>query len=56
MGVHSHANSPLRKATSSSYLRNDDAVRRVGSPLKRMSTPGGGETTRDERRRQTGRF
>jgi hypothetical protein len=56
MGVHSHANSPLRKATSSSYLRNDDAVRRAGSPLKRMSTPGGGETTRDERRRQTGRF
>jgi hypothetical protein len=56
MGVHSHANSPLRKATSSSYLKNDDAVRRAGSPLKRMSTPGGGETTRDERRRQTGRF
>jgi hypothetical protein len=56
LGVYSHANSPLRKATSSSYLKNDDAVRRSGSPLKRMSTPGGGEAVRDERRRQTGRF
>lgn len=55
LGVHSHANSPLRKATSSSYLKNDDAIKR-GSPLKRMSTPGGGEASRDERRRQTGRF
>lgn len=56
LGVYSHANSPLRKATSSSYLRNEDATRRAGSPLKRMSTPGGGEGGRDERRRQTGRF
>jgi hypothetical protein len=56
MGVYSHANSPLRKATSSSYLKKDDAVWRAGSPLKRMSTPSGGEVARDERRRQTGRF
>lgn len=55
MGVYSHANSPLRKATSSSHLKTEDA-RRVGSPLKRMSTPGGGDGYRDERRRQTGRF
>lgn len=64
MGVYSHANSPLRKATSSGYLQSgSDAIRR-GSPLKRMSTAaavaaavtGNGEPSRDERRRQTGRF
>jgi hypothetical protein len=64
LGVYSHANSPLRKATSSSYLQSgNDAVRR-GSPLKRMSTAdvvaaavtGTGDAARDARRRQTGRF
>ncbi|KAM0718852.1 hypothetical protein Q7P37_005924 [Cladosporium fusiforme] len=60
LGVYSHSNSPLRKATSSSHLRAEDA-RKAGSPLKRVSTPGGGggsgsESYRDERRRQTGRF
>jgi hypothetical protein len=64
LGVYSHANSPLRKATSSSYLQSgNDAIRR-GSPLKRMSTAdvvadavaGTGDAARDARRRQTGRF
>jgi hypothetical protein len=64
MGVYSHANSPLRKATSSAYLQSgNDAIRR-GSPLKRMSTAdvvadavaGTGDAARDARRRQTGRF
>lgn len=55
LGVYNYANSPLRKATSGGHLRTEDA-RRAGSPLKRMSTPGGGESYRDERRRQTGRF
>lgn len=57
LGVYSHSNSPLRKATSNSHLRTEDP-RKAGSPLKRVSTPGGGsgESYRDERRRQTGRF
>ena len=45
MGVYSHANSPLRKATSSSYLNANGAGRTGsggGSPLKRMSMPGSG--------------
>ena len=46
MGVYSHANSPLRKATSSSYLNGASALRQEGrgaaaSPLKRTSMPGG---------------
>ena len=47
LGVYSHANSPLRKATSNPYLRTEHAgdhselKKRGGSPLKRMSTPGG---------------
>ena len=66
LSVHSHAASPLRKAASSSYLsaRPDAAQdRRGGSPLKRMSTPGGGGglrggPDRGGRRRETdfGRF
>ena len=61
MGVYSHAASPLRKAASSSQLtRQSDAVK-GGSPLKRMSTPGGvdgvGESGRaGARRREPGRF
>jgi hypothetical protein len=48
MGAYSHAASPLRKAASSSHLRAgrasgvDGREGRVGSPLKRMSMPGGG--------------
>lgn len=51
LGVYSHAASPLRKAASTNYLRDDDGgrerkreyspVKRHGSPLKRMSTPSG---------------
>ncbi|KAK5119597.1 hypothetical protein LTR85_007426 [Meristemomyces frigidus] len=54
MGVYSHAASPLRKAASSSHLRPgpDRAGGRAGSPLKRISMPGG----ESARRRETGRF
>lgn len=51
LGVYSHAASPLRKAASTNYLREEvsdrerrreqSPVKRHGSPLKRMSTPGG---------------
>jgi len=59
MGVYSHAASPLRKAASSSHLRPglDRADGRAASPLKRISTPGGGGGGMDgARRRETGRF
>lgn len=56
LGLYSHANSPLRKAASSSRLRTDEAARRGASPLKRMSTPGGGTALDEGRRRQTGRY
>lgn len=59
LGVYSHSNSPLRKATSSGHLKAEDTRKAAGSPLKRVSTPGSGggsESYRDERRRQTGRF
>lgn len=54
MGIYTHANSPLRKATSSSHLGGSGAREssssgretRLGSPLKRMSMPGGGGTGR----------
>lgn len=55
LGVYSHANSPLRKPASSGLLRKEDPVRRLASPLKRASTPGGGTGVGEERRRQTGR-
>ena len=49
MGVYTHANSPLRKASSSGYLNGATTGREgrasgagPGSPLKRMSMPGGG--------------
>ncbi|KAF2727735.1 hypothetical protein EJ04DRAFT_581825 [Polyplosphaeria fusca] len=56
LGVYSHAASPLRKAASANYLREERAresvgggerrrdgspTKRDGSPLKRSSTPGG---------------
>ncbi|OCK81891.1 hypothetical protein K432DRAFT_424573 [Lepidopterella palustris CBS 459.81] len=50
LGVYSHAASPLRKAASTNFLRDDGSIersrdtsprKRDGSPLKRMSTPGG---------------
>jgi hypothetical protein len=63
MGVYSHAASPLRKAASSSHLTRQTDGGRSGSPLKRMSTPGGvdgagesGGGARGVRRRETGRF
>jgi len=64
MGVHSHANSPLRKATSSGHLQSGDTALRRGSPLKRMSTASAvaaavtddGESYWEARRTQTGRF
>lgn len=58
LGVYSHANSPLRKAASSSHLpnrTNNLQSRSAGSPLKRVSTPGGG-LGGDVRRRETGRI
>ncbi len=60
LGIYSHAQSPLRKAASSSYLtaRDGAAAGRVGSGLKRTSTPSdqlnGGLGA--ARRRETGRF
>ena len=57
MGVYSHAASPLRKAASSSHLTRQTDAARVGSPLKRVSMPGGvDESGRAARRRETGRF
>ena len=60
LGVYSHVASPLRKAASSSHLTaraNGAQTGRSGSPLKRMSTPGGGASGVDgSRRRETGRF
>lgn len=55
LGVYSHAASPLRKAASTNFIREDRGreshgtgerragapAKRDGSPLKRMSTPGG---------------
>lgn len=48
LGVYSHAASPLRKAASTNFLRDDkerrrdlSPMKREGSPLKRMSTPSG---------------
>lgn len=40
LGVFNHAASPLRKSTSSGYLRPDGSARSK-SPTKRASTPGG---------------
>lgn len=41
LGVYSHAQSPLRKATASSYEnRTSTPGKRLGSPLKRSSIPG----------------
>jgi hypothetical protein len=64
LGVYTHAASPLRKAASSNQLRagreRDGLERRIlGTPLKRMSTPGSsGLGTQEDarRRRETGRF
>ena len=61
LGVYSHAASPLRKAASSSHLTaRQDGMQagRTGSPLKRISTPGGEFSGLDRggRRRETGRF
>ncbi|KAK5708696.1 hypothetical protein LTR17_020467 [Elasticomyces elasticus] len=59
MGVYSHAASPLRKAVSSSHLKpSANGVGRTASPLKRISTPGGGLAFDggSARRRETGRF
>ena len=46
LGVYTHANSPVRKAASSHHLRGEreepqSQLRRPGSPLKRVSLPGG---------------
>lgn len=58
LGVYSHANSPLRKAVSSSHLTSQSNGlyarlhdRPAGSPLKRTSTPGDGL----DRKRETSR-
>ncbi|KAJ9620441.1 hypothetical protein H2203_007647 [Taxawa tesnikishii (nom. ined.)] len=69
LGVYTHAASPLRTSKSSGFLRpgGDDGRTRGGSPLKRMSTPGGGGNDlsqrfaglrdgRDARRDTTGSF
>jgi len=61
MGVYSHAASPLRKAASSSHLKPsvNGAGGRTASPLKRVSTPGGGlgsDGGGAARRRETGRY
>lgn len=61
MGVYSHAASPLRKAVSTNQLRSGREgvdVRRTGSGLKRVSTPGDGTgyAYDSSRRRETGRF
>lgn len=53
--MYTHANSPVRKAASTNQLRGgvgdgDEAVRRPGSPLKRVSLPGGGGGLGAERR------
>ncbi|KAL9079684.1 MAG: hypothetical protein Q9157_001461 [Trypethelium eluteriae] len=54
LGVYTHANSPIRKAASTNHLRGEARdegqmqaqahghARRPGSPLKRVSLPGGG--------------
>ena len=42
LGVYTHANSPLRKAASTNFReRSTSPVKREGSPLKRVSLPGG---------------
>ena len=54
LGVYAHANSPLRKAASSSHLTSRAEGlrnRSIGSPLKQTSTPSDGL----DRRRQSGR-
>ncbi|KAJ9669712.1 hypothetical protein H2201_000096 [Coniosporium apollinis] len=71
LGVYTHANSPLRKSASTNLLRadgggGDGLKKREGSPLKRMSTPGGGDGGLNRRfaqlrgegapRRESGRF
>lgn len=69
LGAYSHAQSPLRKATSSSYdNRASTPAKRIGSPLKRSSIPGEistdaaaqkwGHLTNPARgvRRETGRY
>jgi len=46
LGVYQHANSPLRKAASTNFIREDRSgtpVKREGSPLKRTSMPASGE-------------
>ena len=41
LGVYSHANSPLRKSTSTKFReRSASPEKRTGSPLKRVSLPG----------------
>jgi len=61
LGVYSHANSPLRKAASTNFIRDDRSreslggqgerrhggtpARREGSPLKRISMPAPGNAT-----------
>ncbi|KAF2188658.1 hypothetical protein K469DRAFT_748399 [Zopfia rhizophila CBS 207.26] len=70
LGVYSHAASPLRKAASTNFLREERSreslgghgerrregspMKREGSPLKRMSTPGGYTGAGDERGRASG--
>jgi hypothetical protein len=69
LGVYSHANSPLRKATSTNFPdahrqreRSLSPAKREGSPLKRSSVPGGPNRTRwahlqaTPARRESGRF
>ena len=58
LGVYQHAASPIRKAASLNVLRPEDADsvsrRREGSPLKKVSTPGGVLSQRFERLRGYG--
>lgn len=61
MGVYNHVASPLRKTASGNQLRaarDGLDVRRSGSGLKRMSTPGesSGFGLEPSRRRETGRY
>ena len=58
LGVYQHAASPIRKAASHNILRSEESEllprRREGSPLKRVSTPGGGLSQRFEKLRGYG--
>lgn len=72
LGIYSHANSPLRKATSTNpdrrihnsgdffYKERGTPLKRLSSPLKRSSVPGGASSTSGlgqySARREPGRF